>query len=135
MPHLSRISLPREERETPPSGAPMDLFGGRGEDRGEKLYQEIWLRFIRWRASFWASVDVNPHSQMIFRLLSKEDKTLGPPFFRERISAAAAWREKWLKGKTNAYRMVNGEGDFFLVVYLDRYGEILVLQFLTAGMD
>ena len=44
-------------------------------------------------------------------------------------------REVWLKGKTNAYRMVNGEGDFLPGLIVDRYGEDLVLQCLTAGME
>ncbi len=58
-------------------------------------------------------------------------------FFKERISKAALLREAWLKGKTNlnAYRMVNGEGDFLPGLIVDRYGETLVLQCLTAGMD
>jgi 23S rRNA (cytosine1962-C5)-methyltransferase len=36
---------------------------------------------------------------------------------------------------TNAYRIVNGEGDFLPGLIVDRYNEFLVCQFLTAGMD
>jgi 23S rRNA (cytosine1962-C5)-methyltransferase len=78
---------------------------------------------------------VNPHSQIIFRLLSRKDEPLDIHFLKGRISAAAEWRERWFMGKTNAYRMVNGEGDFLPGLILDRYGDVLVLQFLTAGMD
>ena len=78
---------------------------------------------------------LNPNSQIVFRLLSQKERVPGIDFFRERISTAAVWREKWFKGKTNAYRMVNGEGDFLPGLILDRYGEVFVLQFLTAGME
>ena len=36
---------------------------------------------------------------------------------------------------TNAYRIVNGEGDFLPGLIVDRYNEFLVCQFFTAGMD
>jgi 23S rRNA (cytosine1962-C5)-methyltransferase len=78
---------------------------------------------------------LNPHSQIILRLLTQKKEELGYNFFKERIFRAAGLREKWLRGKTNAYRMVNGEGDFLPGLIVDRYGETLVLQCLTAGME
>ena len=78
---------------------------------------------------------LNPQSQIVFRLLSREKGPLGTDFFKERVATAAAWREKCLSGKATAYRVVNGEGDFLPGLVLDRYGEIFVLQFLTAGME
>ena len=48
---------------------------------------------------------------------------------------AAHRRETFLKGKIDAYRIVNGEGDFLPGLIVDRYGETLVLQSLTAGME
>jgi 23S rRNA (cytosine1962-C5)-methyltransferase len=44
-------------------------------------------------------------------------------------------REIWLKGKTNAFRMVNGEGDFLPGLIVDCYGKTFVLQCLSAGME
>jgi 23S rRNA (cytosine1962-C5)-methyltransferase len=78
---------------------------------------------------------LNPHSQIILRVLTQKKEELNIDFFRERISKAAVLREKWLKGKTNAYRLVNGEGDFLPGLMVDCYGGIFVLQCLTAGMD
>ena len=78
---------------------------------------------------------LNPQSQIVFRLLSRNQGSLGIDFFKERIATAAAWREKYVGGKTTAYRMINGEGDFLPGLVLDRYGDIFVLQFLTAGME
>lgn len=78
---------------------------------------------------------LNPHSQIILRLLTQKKEELGEKFFRERISKAAVLREKRLRGKTNAYRVVNGEGDLLPGLIVDCYGKVLVLQCLTAGME
>jgi 23S rRNA (cytosine1962-C5)-methyltransferase len=78
---------------------------------------------------------LNPHSQIILRVLTQKKEELNIDFFRERISKGAVLREKWLKGKTNAYRLVNGEGDFLPGLMVDCYGGIFVLQCLTAGME
>lgn len=37
--------------------------------------------------------------------------------------------------ETNAYRLVNGEGDLLPGLIVDRYGDCLVVQFSTLGMD
>jgi len=78
---------------------------------------------------------LNPHSQIILRLLTQKKEEIGYDFFKERILRAAGLREKWAGGKANAFRMINGEGDFLPGLVVDRYGDILVLQCLTAGMD
>jgi 23S rRNA (cytosine1962-C5)-methyltransferase len=78
---------------------------------------------------------LNPRSQIIVRILTPKKEELGENFFRERISRAVDLREELLKGKTNAYRVINGEGDSLPGLIVDRYRETLVLQCLTAGME
>jgi 23S rRNA (cytosine1962-C5)-methyltransferase len=78
---------------------------------------------------------LNLRSQIILRLLTQKREEIGADFYRERISKAALLRQEWLTGKTDAYRMVNGEGDFLPGLIVDRYGKTLVLQCLTAGME
>jgi len=78
---------------------------------------------------------LSPHSQIIFRLLTQRKEELNIDFFRERISKAAILRDKWLKGKTNACRLVNGEGDFLPGLMIDCYGGTFVLQCLSVGME
>jgi 23S rRNA (cytosine1962-C5)-methyltransferase len=77
----------------------------------------------------------NPHSQINLRMLTRKKEVLTSSFFKERMLQANALREKRLKGMTNAYRVVNGEGDFLPGLIVDRYRDVLVLQCLTAGMD
>lgn len=77
----------------------------------------------------------NPRSQIILRLLTRRREVLDSSFFRGRLLQADALREKELRAKTNGYRAINAEGDFLPGLIVDRYGETLVLQCLTAGME
>ncbi len=77
---------------------------------------------------------VNPRSQIIVRILAHKKEELGNDFFKKRISRADYFRDR-IRKKTNAYRVINGEGDYLPGLIVDRYGEILVIQCSTAGMD
>src|SRR4030042_5202339 len=68
---------------------------------------------------------LNPNSQIILRLLTRRRQVLDSSFFRERLLQANALREKELRGKTDGYRVINGEGDFLPGLIVDRYGETL----------
>src|SRR6185369_159936 len=51
----------------------------------------------------------------------------------ERIREALGLRA--LVGDTDALRLVNGEGDGFPGLVVDRYGDFAICQFITAGAD
>jgi 23S rRNA (cytosine1962-C5)-methyltransferase len=59
-----------------------------------------------------------------------------PPddFVRERLAAALRFRES-LQLDATAYRLVHGEADRLPSLIVDRYGEYLVLQALSQGID
>ncbi|HEY7558597.1 MAG TPA: class I SAM-dependent rRNA methyltransferase, partial [Candidatus Binatia bacterium] len=77
----------------------------------------------------------NPASQIRVRLLTGKDEPIDGDFFRRRITRALALREKYVAPETNAYRLINGEGDFLPGLIVDRYADFLVCQFFTAGME
>ncbi|HEY6366046.1 MAG TPA: class I SAM-dependent rRNA methyltransferase [Candidatus Binatia bacterium] len=77
----------------------------------------------------------SPRSQIRVRVLTCEKEEVDRDFFTRRLSQALSIREKLLGEVTNAYRIVNGEGDFLPGLIVDRYNEFLVCQFFTAGMD
>jgi 23S rRNA (cytosine1962-C5)-methyltransferase len=77
----------------------------------------------------------SPRSQIRVRVLTWEKEEVDRDFFTRRLSQALSIREKLLREVTNAYRIVNGEGDFLPGLIVDRYNEFLVCQFFTAGMD
>ena len=77
----------------------------------------------------------NPKSQLRVRLLTWQKETIDRSFFSRRLAHALAFREVQLARATNAYRLVNGEGDFLPGLIADRYADFYVCQFFTAGMQ
>jgi 23S rRNA (cytosine1962-C5)-methyltransferase len=52
-----------------------------------------------------------------------------------RLKSALAVRNRFIRDDTDAYRLVNGDGDGLSGVVVDRFGDVLVVQILTAGAD
>jgi 23S rRNA (cytosine1962-C5)-methyltransferase len=77
----------------------------------------------------------NPAPQIRVRIVTWKDEPLDADFFQRRISRALALREASLAPSTNAFRLINGEGDFLPGLIVDRYGSFLVCQYLTKGME
>ncbi len=77
----------------------------------------------------------NPKSQIRVRVLTWEKEAIDSSFFCRRLTQAAALREKLVSPSADSYRLVNGEGDLLPGLIVDRYGEFLVCQFFTAGID
>jgi len=75
----------------------------------------------------------SPKTSIAIRMLTRGDEPVDAAFVRRRLAAALRWRES-VRG-SNAARLVNGEGDRLPGVVVDRYGDFLVAQFLTAGAE
>jgi len=76
----------------------------------------------------------NPHSQIAIRMLTRENRPIDKDFFAERIEAARALRARFLPDATS-FRLVYSEGDLLPGLIVDQYEDVLVVQFLTLGMD
>ncbi len=76
----------------------------------------------------------NQKSQIRVRVLTWQQETIDSDFFARRFQQALALRQRHLSASTNAYRVVNGEGDFLPGLIVDRYEDFLVCQFFAAGM-
>jgi len=83
---------------------------------------------------FWGQALYSSQSQITLRLLTRERRPFDRDFLAERIAAAAAFRSQVVEG-AQAYRVVAAEGDLLPSLIIDRYGECLVLQTLSQGMD
>ena len=75
----------------------------------------------------------NPQTPITVRVLTHEEEAIDAAFVRRRLDEALALRRATLPADLDAYRMLNGEGDRLPGVVVDRYGDFLVCQFLTAG--
>src|SRR5205814_6244052 len=73
-------------------------------------------------------------SQITLRMLSYGEEPATEALVRQRIAAAVDYR-KTLGIDSTAYRLVHGEGDLLPSLIVDRYGEYLVVQTLSQGMD
>ncbi len=73
-------------------------------------------------------------SLIALRFLTDKAETINAGFFRRRLEEARALRERVVSG-TGAYRLVHGEGDRLPALIVDRYGDYLVMQTLSQGMD
>ncbi|HEY6214324.1 MAG TPA: class I SAM-dependent rRNA methyltransferase [Vicinamibacterales bacterium] len=73
-------------------------------------------------------------SQIALRVISEGDQPADFTLIRRRIESAIAFRES-LAIDATAYRLVHGEGDRLPSLIVDRYGDYLVVQALSQGID
>jgi len=79
-------------------------------------------------------VYVNPHALICARILSRDiRRPVDESLIEERLRSALALRERL--GNAPYYRWVFGESDLLPGLVLDRYGDIVVGQIATAGME
>lgn len=77
---------------------------------------------------------VNPHVLLAVRVLSGQgDATIDVDFFERRLRQALALRSR--RFPSPHYRLVFGESDGLPGLVLDRFGDVVVAQVTTAGME
>jgi 23S rRNA (cytosine1962-C5)-methyltransferase len=77
---------------------------------------------------------VNPHSLICARLLTRRPRSvIDAAFYERRLRSALQLRESLFEQAN--YRLVYGESDGLPGLVIDRYGDVLVVQITTAGME
>jgi 23S rRNA (cytosine1962-C5)-methyltransferase len=100
----------------PADGDIVDVVDGRG----------VWL----------ARGLINRQSQIAVRLFSWiEGETLDGDFLGQRIAQADQWRRRVIPPEVTAYRVVFSEADGLPGLVVDRYADILTVQFSTLGLE
>src|SRR2546422_4378652 len=77
---------------------------------------------------------LNPRTTLAVRVLARGRVPVDQEFFLSRIRQPMALRERFMGGRV-AYRVVDGEADGLPGLGVDRYGDAVPIQLLTAGMD
>jgi 23S rRNA (cytosine1962-C5)-methyltransferase len=95
-------------------GDTVTLLGARGRVIGQALYSD--------------------QSQIALRLLTHGQEAADEALWRRRLGAAIDFRGR-LGIDADAYRVVNAEGDLLPSLIVDRYGDYLVLQSLSQGVE
>jgi 23S rRNA (cytosine1962-C5)-methyltransferase len=76
-----------------------------------------------------------PYSLIAFRLLSRQQADVDSvQFYEQRIAAALAHRRA-IYPALQTFRAVYGESDFLPGLVVDKYGDYLSIQILSAGME
>ncbi len=75
----------------------------------------------------------NPASQISLRILTRKDEPCDRDFFAGRIRDA--WEYRKLLCDPDSCRLIYSESDFLPGLVVDKYGDVLVLQSLSLGME
>lgn len=102
------------DAEDAPGGSVVAVRDERGRKLGRALYSD--------------------RSEISLRLLTARDETIDREWWRERLRASIARREG-LAREADAFRLVYSEGDLLPSLIVDRYGDALVVQTLSQGME
>ncbi|MFZ4628639.1 MAG: class I SAM-dependent rRNA methyltransferase [Blastocatellia bacterium] len=93
------------------------------------------VRVVDHRGRFVAWAHYGAESEIALRVLSRQpDERIDRDFWRSRLAQAIDWRESVI-GQGETCRLVHAEGDGLPGLVVDRYGDALVLQTLTQGME
>jgi 23S rRNA (cytosine1962-C5)-methyltransferase len=86
------------------------------------------------RGQILGSALFSDRSQITLRMLAYGERAADESVLRRRIDEAISFRES-LAIDATAYRLVHGEADLLPSLIVDRYGDYLVVQTLSQGMD
>ena len=112
------------------------VFSGAMQRVDEGLEPGATLDILSSNGQFLARGFYSPHSQIRARVWTFVDEPVDEGFFRARIRSAVAVRQMWnLGSETDAVRLVYAESDSLPGLIVDRYGEALVMQCLTTGVE
>jgi 23S rRNA (cytosine1962-C5)-methyltransferase len=127
---------------------PSVVIGRRGEDRARSGHPWIYrsdvegveaspgdlVRVISGRGRPVGHALFSDESEITLRMVSHGATPPSASFVRDRLAAAIAFRET-LAVDATAYRLVHGEADRLPSLIVDRYGDYLVVQALSQGID
>jgi 23S rRNA (cytosine1962-C5)-methyltransferase len=83
---------------------------------------------------FLATALLDPKDRIVARILSRQRMRLDLAWLKRRLQAAVALRREHANlAETNAYRLVNGEGDGLPGLTVDCYADYLMVQIYCAG--
>jgi 23S rRNA (cytosine1962-C5)-methyltransferase len=78
----------------------------------------------------------NGHSRIALRVLTEDpDEAVDEAYFRRKVAQAVQLRREVLRldEVSDAWRVVHSEGDGLSGLVVDRYGDLLVVEFFSAG--
>lgn len=112
------------------------IFSGAIHQADESIAFGETVDVLSSQKEFLARAFYSPYSQIRARVWTFEEEPVDTEFFRKRIHTAVHSRDaRGLRRDTDAYRLIYAESDHLPGLIVDRYGDVLVLQSLTAGSE
>lgn len=131
---LPEVRVSRKGEERLRSGHPW-VFGDDLRDVPEGMPPGQWVRVLSRAGDFLGTATANLSSRIALRRVSRGEAEPSPAFLERRLREALSRRDRAGLGGEKALRLLFSEGDFLPGVVADRYGGIVSLQILTAGME
>ncbi|BBH21306.1 hypothetical protein Back11_26510 [Paenibacillus baekrokdamisoli] len=129
----AKAVLQRDRKKRLELGHPWVFAGEINRIDGEANAGDL-VDLVSYQGRYLATGYWNPKSQITVRVISyKPLEAMDQAFFRERFEQCAQHRSRFVDGRD--CRLVYGEADFLPGLIVDRFGEVLVVQLLTLGMD
>lgn len=129
---MAAVKVNRKAAERFASGHPW-IFASDVVDRGEAQPGDA-VQVLDPKGRPLGIAHYSSTSQITLRLLSDRVEPFDYAFLYKRLGKALSFRERFVKA-SNAFRLVHGEADLLPGLIVDRYGDYLVIQTLSQGMD
>jgi 23S rRNA (cytosine1962-C5)-methyltransferase len=112
------------------------IFSGAVQHLEEQPVSGSTVDLLSSNREFLARASYSPNSQIRARVWTFEEEPVDAGFFRQKLHTAVQARRRWnVERQSNAYRLIYAESDGIPGLIVDRYGDVLVLQSLTAGSE
>ncbi|GAB4299688.1 MAG: class I SAM-dependent methyltransferase [Myxococcota bacterium] len=129
-----RVIIKQDRLKNFRSGHPWIFSGAIHSVRGEGENGGL-CRLEDESGNFLAVGYLNEKSDIAVRVISRREELVDAVFFERRFAALKDERERLIGDRSDAYRLVFSEADFLPGLIVDRYGDVLVLQCHTLGME
>jgi len=124
----------KENKEQPILAGHPWIFAG-AVDRVDSHSDKYTCRVLDSKGRFVCQGFYNPYSQIAVRVLTLGRDTIDKEMFAGRIDKAILLRQGIIPEATTCYRLINSEGDRLPGLVADRYGKVIVIQFLCLAME
>ena len=131
---MPAVSVSRKGEERLRSGH-LWVFGDDLREVPPGLPPGQWVTVVSRSGAPLGTGTLNLSSRISLRVVSRTEVAPTGTFVAGRIREALLRREEAGLGECPAVRLLYSEGDFLPGVIADRYGSVVVLQILTAGME
>ncbi len=131
---LPAVRVGRKGEERLRAGHPW-VFGDELREVPEGMPPGQWVRVLSRAGDFLGTATANLRSRLALRRVSRGEAYPETAFLESRIRDALSRRAAAGMGSDRVLRVAHSEADFLPGLVVDRYGDLLSVQILTAGME